>query len=112
MIADATRPATVPTVVLLLDAVLVGDNAAGRICGVSGRTWRRMTAAGETPSPVRLGRLRRWSVEELRAWAASGCPSRERWQAMKSALEPCQAGGRINQNYHDDRIPTTLRRQP
>ncbi len=111
MIADATRPATAPKVVVILDAVLVGDNAAGRICGISGRTWRRMASAGETPAPVRLGRLRRWSVEELRAWAASGCPSRARWQAMKSALEPCQAGGRINKIKHDDLISTKLRRQ-
>ena len=89
MIADALKPATIPTVVVILDAVLVGDNAAGRICGVSGRTWRRMASAGETPAPVRLGgKLRRWRVDELKRWAEARCPSRERWESLEVSHAP------------------------
>lgn len=101
-----------PRLLVVAEPILVGAELAGRLCGVSGRTWTRMAASGEIPRPLRLGRLRRWSVDELRAWVAASCPSRERWQAMnKSALEPCQAGGRINKITHDDPISTKLRRQ-
>ncbi len=37
--------------------------------GVGGRrTIERMLAAGELPPPVRFGRARRWSGEQIDAW--------------------------------------------
>ncbi len=83
MIADGLKPATVPTFVLAVKPLLVGSELAGRLCGVSGRTWTRMAAASEVPHPVRLGRLRRWRVDELKRWVSAGCPSQARWESRR-----------------------------
>ena len=74
-----------PGVVVVVEPLLV--------CGISGRSWQRMHAAGETPGPVRCGSRRRWRLDELREWAAAGCPSRERWETMNASGE--QAADRI-----------------
>lgn len=64
---------------LLLDA-----RAAATFCGVSRAHWLSMHSAGLVPLPVRLGRCVRWNRDELAAWAAAGCPARERWEALKA----------------------------
>lgn len=49
------------------------------------RTIRTMDAGGKLPRPVRIGGRVLWSVTELRAWLAAGCPDRETWELMKQA---------------------------
>ena len=88
MIANAAKPTMAPAVALAVEPILVGSGLAGRLCGVSGRTWTRLVAASEVPRPVRLGRLRRWRIDELKRWAAAGCPSRERWESMEVSNAP------------------------
>ena len=81
MIAAVSRP----SIVLVAEPLLVNAELAGRLCGVSGRTWQRMCSAGETPAPIRCGSRRRWNLDGptgLRGWVVSGCPSRHRWEAM------------------------------
>lgn len=63
----------------------VGAREAARLSGVGLRTWHRLTASARTPRPTRLSSRVLWNVEELRAWATAGCPSRERWEAMRDA---------------------------
>ncbi len=42
--------------------------------GVGGRrTIERLLAAGELPQPARIGRLRRWSDEQIDRWIAERC---------------------------------------
>lgn len=63
---------------LLVDAV-----AAAEAHDVCERTWRSLDAQGLVPEPVRLGRRRLWSVEDLRAWVRLGCPNRERFEQCR-----------------------------
>ena len=48
--------------------------------GVSLRHVRRMDASGSIPRAVRLGRVKRWRVDEISAWLSAGAPSREHWE--------------------------------
>lgn len=70
MIATATQ----------LEPLAVDADGAGRLVGVSGRTWRRMNAGGLVPRPVRLAGSVRWRVDELRRWVDAGAPSRSKWE--------------------------------
>lgn len=69
----------------------VGPVAAASLVGVSRRTWDRLTSAGLTPAPVRIGACRRWSVETLNEWVEQGCPPQERLELTKKS--PSRLGG-------------------
>ena len=72
-------------VLVVVEPVAVAGGVAAAMVGLSARTWRKLNAAGLVPMPVRVGRSRRWAVEELRAWAAAGCPARGRWETIRNA---------------------------
>ncbi len=46
-------------------------------------------AGGRIPRPVRVGRSTLWRVEELHAWIAAGCPTREHWEGIYGRQTPC-----------------------
>jgi len=50
---------------------------------VTERHVRSMDSCGQLPEPVRLGRAVRWRRDEIFNWIAAGCPSRDRWNAIK-----------------------------
>ncbi len=77
--------------VIVAEPLLVGSALAGRLVGMSGRSWQRLSAADAVPEPVRLGKRRLWRLDDLRAWVGCGCPSRERFEALMSS--PRQAAG-------------------
>jgi hypothetical protein len=80
------RPAQArPAVVVVVEPLLVGSALAGKLVGVSARSWQRMHSASETPAPLRVAGKRLWSVAILRAWCAAGCPSRSRWEEISRA---------------------------
>lgn len=64
---------------LLVDAI-----AAAEACDLCERTWRSLDSQGLVPEPLRVGRRRLWSVEDLRAWVRLGCPNRERFQQYRN----------------------------
>lgn len=41
---------------------------------VSKRTLYRMRSAGELPSPLRIGGVVRWRLDEITNWIRAGCP--------------------------------------
>ena len=54
------------------------------VCGlirVGRATGERMLAAARMPAPTRLGKLRRWNLDEIRRWMAAGAPDRATWEA-------------------------------
>ena len=63
--------------------LLVNAKQAAKMCAKSLRTWRSWDAGGLIPRPVRIGRSTLWSVDELRAWVAAGCPRREEWETRR-----------------------------
>ena len=64
--------------------LLVTARTAAAMCGISLRTWRTWDAAGRIPQPIRIGRVTRWRVDELRAWVAGGCPRRKEWDSRQT----------------------------
>jgi len=67
-----------------IEPVLVDARAAAAACGVSRSLWLQWDSIGANPRPVRPGGGGRvlWVVEDLRRWAAAGCPSREQMAAV------------------------------
>jgi hypothetical protein len=50
--------------------------------GVSPRFWRALDSAGKVPRARRLGKAKRWDLDELRRWTACGCPGRAEWEQL------------------------------
>ncbi len=61
----------------------VASRELARLLGVSVRHVERMDASGRLPRALRLGRAKRWSLQEIRAWLAAGCPGRGAWREKK-----------------------------
>jgi excisionase family DNA binding protein len=63
--------------------LLVDAREAAALTGISRSHFLALNSSGRVPQPVRLGRRTLWRREELAAWIEAGCPSRDRWQALK-----------------------------
>ncbi|MDY3558624.1 AlpA family phage regulatory protein [Gemmata sp. JC673] len=77
----------------LLPGLLRRERAA-RYCGVGESTWDRLTAAGRTPAPIRLGGSVGWARRELDRWIEHGCPPRAEWEPVWQALRANRSGAR------------------
>jgi excisionase family DNA binding protein len=60
--------------------LLIDSREASKLLKVSQRTLWRMHTTGEMPSPIRIGRAVRWSLEVLKKWVEAGCPVDPKWQ--------------------------------
>lgn len=77
---EENSPPAAPAV----EALLVGADVAGPMCGRSEASWWRDHAAKRIPAPVKLGGRTLWRVEELRRWVEAGCPGRQTWEALQA----------------------------
>ncbi len=69
------------------DPLVATDSELAQLLGVSPRHIWNLDRNGKIgPSPVYLGKSRRWSREEVRQWLAAGAPDRETWQSRKQQL--------------------------
>lgn len=66
-----------------IESFLVSAEVAAQLVGVSRAQWFRMHSAGKSPLPVKIGRRRLWSRDELRRWCEAACPARDKWNAIK-----------------------------
>ena len=107
----ATAPNDAPPAVLALTPLLVSGATAGRLCGISGRTWHRLDLAGRVPQAIQVGRLKRWAVAELVEWAGAGCPARDRFQSIKDNARGVGGTGRAASRLpHDTRFAPRMAR--
>ena len=55
---------------------LLDDAESAHLCGISRRSVRRLTSAGDFPQPIKMAGLRatRWRRSDLMAWIEAGCP--------------------------------------
>ena len=84
-LGENAAPSLPPRLVVQTSPLLVAAPEAALLCSVSERTWRKYDRCGRVPSPLRWGKRRLWSVEELRRWIEAGCPSRDRWESLPAA---------------------------
>lgn len=81
---DAAESATVR--LRPLEPVAVGPSAAAAMVGMSRAMFYKQMAAGRVgPQGRRFGKVVRFSVDELRAWAAAGMPDRATWTRQREA---------------------------
>ncbi|MBM4069181.1 MAG: hypothetical protein FJ271_09590 [Planctomycetes bacterium] len=67
--------------------MLFGAAELARLTGRSVRSIWRDHAAGRLPRPVRLGGAVRWRRDEVIAWIAADCPTREEWEKESGCHE-------------------------
>lgn len=70
-----------------LPPLAVDAKGVAKLLTVGLRTVRTWDAAGKLPKPVRIGAKVLWSVAELKAWLAAGCPERAEWDCRKAAAK-------------------------
>lgn len=58
-------------------ALLLSAKQSAKLCGVSVATFWRWDSAGRIPMALRIGGTTRWRLDDLKNWAAAGCPHRE-----------------------------------
>jgi hypothetical protein len=66
----------------LIPPALVRRRGAAALCDMGLSTFDRNDAAGLIPAGRKVGGCKLWSVAELRAWAARGCPTRAEWEPL------------------------------
>ena len=67
-----------------LEPLAVDAQQAAKLLGLSRSMFYKMAEAGRIgPQGVQLGKCKRYSLAELRAWTAAGMPRRELWEQMK-----------------------------
>ena len=59
-----------------VEPLLVDVKRLAKMLSCSVRSVWRLNASGKTPSPVRVGRSVRWSMDTIRTWIGMGCPDR------------------------------------
>lgn len=69
----------------LIEPTAASVRTVAKLLECSPRHVERLDAAGKIPAPVRLGRAKRWNLDELRRWVAAGCPDRQTWTAQKES---------------------------
>lgn len=60
--------------------LLLRDTDLARLLGCSVRHVATLDTRGLIPSPVHLGRCKRWSRPIIEQWAAVGCPPRDKFE--------------------------------
>ena len=79
-----------------ISPALLRRTEAADYCGVGASTWDRLSAAGMTPAPIKLGGSVGWSRRELSAWIDHGCPERRAWVPIWTALQTARRNHRKN----------------
>jgi len=66
-------------------ALCVDRAGLAALLDVSVRQVDRLDSGGKLPAPLALGRCKRWSVEEVKAWIGAGAPRRSLWASIRRA---------------------------
>jgi predicted DNA-binding transcriptional regulator AlpA len=62
---------------------LIGIDDLSVLLGRSVPSLQRDDRAGRIPRGIKLGRSKRWRLDEIHLWIAAGCPSRSEWEARR-----------------------------
>jgi len=82
-----------------MDKLLLKSKDAAAMLDISRTLLYQLTVTGEIgPRPYKLGRCSLWDPQELKAWVASGCPSREAWLRMRAVQNASEKKEEENRN--------------
>jgi len=73
------------------EKVLYSAADCARLCGVSRRTWFRLSSSLRTPACIRVGASPRWVRKTLELWISMSCPSRQEFEARRKGGEMLSA---------------------
>ena len=62
--------------------LLISASESAALCEISVRQWWRWDSEGAVPRAARIGRTKRWRLDELERWCAAGCPRRAEWEVQ------------------------------
>lgn len=64
-------------VIIVADPILLRSRDAAALLALSLRSFQRLVSRGVIPGPIKMGmgKLERWRLEDIQAWAAGGCRS-------------------------------------
>ncbi|MDA7527924.1 hypothetical protein N8590_02950 [bacterium] len=65
----------------MADCKVYDTNQLAKTLGCSPRHVATMDADGLLPTPIRLGRLKKWSVSVIDQWLAAGSPDRATFES-------------------------------
>lgn len=91
-LALPTRPIRENSRRRLIPPGLLRRTGTARYLDIGVSTLDRLNAAGLVPKPIRLAGSLAWARAELAAWIAHGCPEREEWSALWSAIVARRTG--------------------
>ena len=74
-----------------IEPLAVDAQQLGRLLGLSKRTIHRRDSSGQLPKAGRIGRAKRWLVDEIREWLRAGSPDRATWEQMKRSKQRSDA---------------------
>jgi len=86
-----STPRVETTTSAAIEPLAVGAQQLGRLLGLSKRTIHRRDSSGHLPRPVRIGRAKRYLVDEIREWLRAGSPDRATWEQMKRSKQRSDA---------------------
>lgn len=72
-----------------IDAVTqlcVDGSSLGKLLGLSESTIGRLDDVGRIPSGIKLGRSKRWFLEEIHEWLRAGAPPRKQWLSIREEI--------------------------
>ena len=59
---------------------------AAPLCRLSKRSWFRLSSAGRTPRPIKIGGSIRWRLSDIELWLSLNCPVRREFEERRGAL--------------------------
>jgi predicted DNA-binding transcriptional regulator AlpA len=63
----------------------VTDQEVAKLLRISQRHLWNLDRDGKIgPRPIRLGKSRRWPLDQVRRWLSTGCPDRATWEAERT----------------------------
>ena len=65
------------------EPILLDAKQAALMLGIGKTHLYALHSSGRLPLPLRLGRRTLWRVDELKEWVSVGCPSCQKWIAMR-----------------------------
>ncbi len=62
---------------------LIDIKGVAAMLDIGESTANRLDTSGKLPLPIRIGKSKKWRINEVRQWLQEGAPSRTKWETLK-----------------------------